>query len=80
MDINLIYILAVLLFAIAGFITYEVLLAIVWRSAEGRKNSIFDNIHDHSNLRSYGACYDNCMIESHWDPGHVPLCTATCNI
>ncbi len=76
MDINLIVILVILLFAIAGFISSEVLLVTVWRSQDERKKPKLNRQFSHP--RFHGTCYDECMTEFHWDPGHVSLCLSTC--
>jgi len=79
MDINFIIILAVLLFAIGGFISSEVLLYTVWRSQEKEK-SWFSNVFSRRHPPSHGTCYDECMTESHWDPGQVLMCASMCKI
>jgi len=79
MDINFIIILAALVFAIGGFISSEVLLYTVWRSQE-KKESRFGSLFSHRHPHSHGTCYDECMTESHWDPGQVSMCASMCKI
>lgn len=79
MDINIIIILAALLFAIGGFVSSEVLLYTLWRSEE-KKKSGFDPLSGRRLPESHGTCYDECMIESHWNPSQVSMCSSLCNV
>jgi hypothetical protein len=76
MDINLIVTLVILLFAIGGFISSEVVLVTLWRSQEKKRKSRSGSLLSRS--QSPEKCYDECMTEFHWDAGHISPCLATC--
>ncbi len=80
MDINSIILFAFLLFAIAGFVSYEMLLITVWRTDDHDKSSLFDGLFDYKKPRSHGDCYDQCMTQLRWDPGKVGACASACKI